>query len=133
MYTLVTCKHFDRELKKISKKMPKPTFKDLGSHLKSLHENPHSGEQLSGNLRDFWKYKFGKRPEYRIIYALYERESVLNNLVEFEDISEEIIDAEEFEGIIELCFIKTREECSRLYTQKKKYFDSFTREIEVGE
>jgi mRNA-degrading endonuclease RelE of RelBE toxin-antitoxin system len=46
--------------------------------LRTLAENPYTGEALSGDLKGFWSLHFTcKRTEYRIIYEILAREVVV--------------------------------------------------------
>jgi mRNA interferase RelE/StbE len=60
---------FDKNAKRILKKLKKDEQKKILSKIANLQENPKFGKRLSGNLHGLWKLRFDK---YRIFYQIIE-------------------------------------------------------------
>ncbi|MDR1810861.1 MAG: hypothetical protein LBR34_10780 [Prevotella sp.] len=88
-----------------------------------------TGEKLKGNYKDFYKFPFGHKPEYRLVYKIY------NCLVrkgrsfscQFDDIEHTEAELQTCNGLIEFVLIKSREEMNNLYDCSKKYVKNLSR------
>jgi mRNA-degrading endonuclease RelE of RelBE toxin-antitoxin system len=94
-------------------------------------ENPTSGEPLRHSMKGFSKYSFNRKPEYRLIYAIYncllaDKNHKLNKC-HHDDVTHYEKELASCEGLIEFIWVKTREECNNLYSQDKKYHARFKR------
>ena len=87
------------------------------------------GEKLKGNFQGFYKFSFGHKPEYRLIYKKYDCriEKNGNPKCMFNDIEHTIEELLNCNGLIEYVLIKNREEMNNLYTQSKKYVKNLSR------
>jgi mRNA-degrading endonuclease RelE of RelBE toxin-antitoxin system len=113
---------FRQDLKSF-KKNPQAE-KEIKEGVLQILDNPMAGEYLRGNLSGIRKISIGRRPEYRIMYRLYQccnpdKDNCEVCIVKTDD----EIPAEECMGLIQFVFVKTREECNNLYGLSKKYFD----------
>lgn len=123
MYILSVRNDVTRSLKKIKKSCSKKAFNEFKIILDEICKDPvGSGEAYTGNLTGMFKYVHGTKPEYRIIYAFYDMEHIKANPNCFEDLELTEEDFEIEEGIVDVMFIKTREECNNLYKKNLKYF-----------
>jgi mRNA-degrading endonuclease RelE of RelBE toxin-antitoxin system len=120
MYNLIYRKEVIKSLKKIKRSNSKTFVKEFLDIFTQIAKEPAKGEVYVGNLSGFFKFKYGKSPQYRIIYKVYSIDEIKSNPEEFEDI--DIKSLENCEGIIDLIFLRTREECTSLYAQPKSYF-----------
>ena len=116
---------FERDFKKM--KPPVQNFVlDIAD---KIQDGSLQGEKLKGNFHGFYKFPFGHKPEYRLVYKIYDcRISKDGNpACMFEDIehtTEELFDCN---GLIEFVLVKTREEMNNLYAQSKKYVKNYSR------
>lgn len=123
MYILSVRRDAEKSLKKIKKSCSKKAFSEFIDILDEICEDPETaGEPYTGNLSGMYKYVHGIKPEYRIIYSFYEMEHIKENPDCFEDIELSEEDFENEEGIVDILFVKTREECNNLYKKKLPYF-----------
>jgi mRNA-degrading endonuclease RelE of RelBE toxin-antitoxin system len=87
------------------------------------------GEKLKGNFHDFYKFPFGHKPEFRLIYKIYhcliKKEGSPKCM--FDDIKHTSEELKDCDGLIEFVLIKTREEMNNLYAQSKKYIKKLYR------
>ncbi|MCA6364396.1 MAG: hypothetical protein IM638_15270 [Bacteroidetes bacterium] len=85
--------------------------------MNEIHHNPASGELLKHNLQGLTSYHFNRKPEMRIIYAVYScherKEGILS--CRFDDILHTDEELETCNGLIEFLFVKTREELNNGY------------------
>lgn len=87
------------------------------------------GEKLKGNFQGFYKFPFGHKPEYRLVYKVYDCKlnTDENPKCMFDDIEHTIEELLECNGLIEYVLIKTREEMNNLYAQSKKQVKYYSR------
>jgi mRNA-degrading endonuclease RelE of RelBE toxin-antitoxin system len=112
-------------------------FKKLKPHIQNfvldiadkIQDGTIQGEKLKGNFQGFYKFPFGHKPEYRLVYKIYQcRINKNGNLMcMFDDIQHTIDELLECNGLIEFVLIKTREEMNNLYAQPKKYVKKYSR------
>lgn len=91
--------------------------------IEGIVSNPEGGEPYTGNMEGLIKWKYGKKPAYRIIYALkpccHLKDCVYGiNDPQHEDCS----------GYIHFAFIGTRESMDRIYMSSRKFFDNYLKE-----
>lgn len=113
-YKVRTNSSFQRDFKVFKKN--KPAKELIARHVEDVISNPGSGSPYESNLSGLYKLTFGDRPQYRIIYRLYQ----------CCDMKQEDCDPpgnQECKGLIQLLYVKTREECNNLYKKEKSYFD----------
>jgi mRNA-degrading endonuclease RelE of RelBE toxin-antitoxin system len=123
MYSLIYKPGIKKALKNIKKSNSKNFFNEFKEVLENIAKDPYkAGIAYKGNLKGFYKYSYSDNPEYRIIYAVYDKSYLIKNLADFNDISFTKEDLKSISGIVDLTFVKTREECNNLYKQKKKYW-----------
>jgi len=116
---------FERDFKKMNLRIQ--TFVlDIADKIQdgALH-----GEKLKGNFQDFYKFSFGHKPEYRLVYRIYDCRIVKDGkpACMFDDIEHTPEELLECSGLIEFVLIKTREEMNNLYAQPKKYVKNYSR------
>jgi len=87
------------------------------------------GEKLKGNFQGFYKFPFGHKPEYRLVYKIYECRinKEKNPKCMFDDIEHTTEELLECDGLIEFVLIKTREKMNNLYALPKKYVKNYSR------
>jgi len=87
------------------------------------------GEVLKGNFQGFYKFPFGHKPEYRLVYKIYEcRINKENNpKCMFDDIEHTTEELLECDGLIEFVLIKTRKKMNNLYALPKKHVKNYSR------
>jgi mRNA-degrading endonuclease RelE of RelBE toxin-antitoxin system len=87
------------------------------------------GEKLKGNFKSFHKLPFGHRPEYRLVYKIYDCRIENDGDIKcmFEDIEHTLEELQSCDGLIEFVLIKTREEMNNLYAQPKNYIKKLSR------
>jgi mRNA-degrading endonuclease RelE of RelBE toxin-antitoxin system len=116
---------FERDFKKLNHPVQSFIY-DISDRIQT---GELQGEKLKGNFQGFYKFPFGHKPEYRLIYKLYDCriEKAGNPKCMFDDIKhtpEELLNCT---GLIEFVLIKTREEMNNLYAQSKKYLRNLSR------
>ena len=89
------------------------------------------GEKLKGNFRGFYKYPFGHRPDYRLVYKIYDCKTYKEGAPKcmFNDIEHTVEELLTCDGLIEFILVKTREEMNNIYAQSKKQIKSYLRII----
>ena len=112
-------------------------FKKLRPHIQEfildiadkIQERKIQGEELKGNYRSFYKFPFGHKPEYRLVYKIYDcrRYQNGNPICLFDDIEHTREEILECSGLIEFVLIKSREEMNNLYSKSKKYIRNLSR------
>ena len=110
---------FERDFKKL-----KPHTQNFVLDIADKIQNGTlQGEKLKGNFQGFYKFPFGHKPEYRLVYKLYDCKINKdgNPKCMFDDIEHTIEELLECNGLIEFVLIKTREEMNNLYAQSKKH------------
>jgi hypothetical protein len=87
------------------------------------------GEKLKGNFQGFYKFPFGHKPEYRLVYKIYNCKINEDDNLKcmFDDIEHTIEELIECNGLIEFVLIKTREKMNNLYAQPKKLIKNYSR------
>jgi len=126
-YKIAYRKSFERDYKKL-----RPHVQDFILDVADkIQEGTIQGEQLKGNFQGFFKFPFGHKPEYRLVYKIYHCRLNKDGIVScmFDDIEHTIEELQECNGLIEFVLIKTREEMNNLYTLPKKYVKSFSRKM----
>ena len=74
-YQSIVSSAAQRDLKKLPAQVRRVVF---NTHLPKIVAIPQStGEPLHGDLKGFWSYHFGHRPEYRILYTIDEETAVV--------------------------------------------------------
>ena len=124
-YKVGTRSSFERDFKKL-----KPQIQDYVLDIADKIQNGTlQGEKLRGNFLGFYKFPFGHKPEYRLVYKIYDcRISKDGNLsCMFDDIEHTPEELLECSGLIEFVLIKTREEMNNLYAKPKKYVKNYSR------
>ena len=116
---------FERDFKKM-----KPHIQNFVLDIADkIQDGSLQGEKLKGNFQGFYKFPLGHKPEYRLVYKIYDcRISKDGNpTCMFEDIEHTAEELLECNGLIEFVLIKTREEMNNLYAQSKKYVKNYSR------
>ena len=112
-------------------------YKKLKSHVQDfildiadkIQDGTIQGEQLSGNFLGFYKFPFGHKPEYRLVYKIYNCRIYKAGRFTcmFEDIKHTMEELQVCNGLIEFVLIKTREDMNNLYARPKKYVKNYSR------
>ena len=69
-YQVIIAPAAERDLRRLSRKARREFF-DI--HLPKIDDAPREvGKPLHGVFRGYWAYRFGRRPEYRVIYDIEE-------------------------------------------------------------
>jgi mRNA-degrading endonuclease RelE of RelBE toxin-antitoxin system len=116
---------FERDFKKL-----KPRIQNFVLNVADkIQEGTLHGERLKGNFQGFYKFPFGHKPEYRLVYKTYDCRIVDhgNPVCMFDDIEHTWEELLECNGLIEFVLIKTREEMNNLYAQPKKQMRRYFR------
>jgi mRNA-degrading endonuclease RelE of RelBE toxin-antitoxin system len=124
-YKIAYRSSFERSFKKL-----KPHIQDFVLDIADkIQDGTIQGEQLKGNFQGFYKFPFGHKPEYRLVYKIYQcriyKDGKLTCM--FDDIEHTIEELQECSGLIEFVLVKTREEMNNLYARQKKYIRNFSR------
>jgi len=87
------------------------------------------GERLKGSFKGFYKFPFGHRPEYRLVYKIYDCRTYKdgNPACTFDDIEHTFEELLVCSGLIEYVLIKSREEMNNLYAKQKKHIKNYSR------
>jgi addiction module RelE/StbE family toxin len=116
---------FERDFKKL-----KPYIQNFVLDIADKIQNETlQGEKLKGNFQGFYKFPFGHRPAYRLVYKMYDCriDKDENPKCMFDDIEHTIEELLECNGLIEFVLIKSREEMNNLYSQSKKHITHYSR------
>lgn len=121
-------KFLPKQLKK--NKQQKVELKKL---VEDIAEDPNIGTPLKGKESLFLKFKFGSKPEYRIIYTVYEcREKTSNSCIQpliGKSCGESNL---ECEGCVFFVMCRTREDLGKNYDGAKeilhRYLENINRE-----
>jgi len=108
------------------KKAPPKMKSEVEKSILLIIENPFIGESLSGNLRGLKKFRIYGKPEYRIIYAVYECEEAP------EACRFSLCESEEKEtclGIIDFLDAGSREAINHFYKKPRKEILQWLREV----
>ena len=94
-----------------------------------IQDGTFQGEKLKGNFQGFYKFPFGYKPEYRLVYKIYDCriDKDGKSTCIFNDIEHTPKELLECSGLIEFVLLKTREDMNNLYAQPKKYIRNFSR------
>ena len=116
---------FERDFKKL-----KPPVQNFILNIADQIQNETlQGEKLKGSFQGFCKFSFGHKPEYRLVYKIYncriEKDRSLKCM--FDDIEHTTEELLNCNGLIEFILIKTREEMNNLYAQSKKFVKNLSR------
>jgi len=116
---------FERDFKKLTSRVQNFVL-DVAD---KIQEGTLQGQPLKGNFQEFYKFPFGHKPEYRMVYKMYDCRIVKNGnpTCMFDDIEHTIEELLECNGLIEFVLIKTREEMNNLYAQPKKRVRNYSR------
>jgi len=116
---------FERDFKKL-KSITQNFVLDIADQIQN---GTLQGEQLKGNFLGFYKFPFGHKPEFRLVYKIYNCK--INNKGNlkclFDDIEHTKEELTACNGLIEFVLIKTREEMNSLYAQPKKQIKNYLR------
>jgi len=116
---------FERDFKKLKSDIQNYVL-DIADRIQA---GTLQGEMLKGNFQGFYKFPFGHKPEYRLVYKIYEcrinKES--NPKCMFDDIEHTTEELIECNGLIEFVLIKTREKMNNLYALPKKHVKNYSR------
>jgi mRNA-degrading endonuclease RelE of RelBE toxin-antitoxin system len=124
-YKIAFRNSFERDFKKL-KPLTQNFVLDVAD---KIQERTLYGEQLKGSFQGFYKFPFGHKPEYRLVYKMYDCRIVDNGnpVCMFDDIEHTMEELLKCNGLIEFVLIKTREEMNNLYTKPKKYIRNYSR------
>ena len=116
---------FERDFKKLNSGIQNYVL-DIAD---KIQDETLQGEKLKGNFNEFYKFPFGHKPEYRLVYKIYDCRVQKNGnpMCMFDDIEHTIEELLECNGLIEYVLIKTREEMNNLYSKPKKYVRNYYR------
>jgi mRNA-degrading endonuclease RelE of RelBE toxin-antitoxin system len=95
-----------------------------------IERDPSCGKPMSNNLSGLTKFSFGRKPELRILYVVYDCRFIRGKEYDCrygEEIPHEGDELLTCNGLIEYVYVKTREECNNLYSQRKKHFKNLFR------
>jgi len=100
----------------------KPARKLVQEKMIEIIDNPEIGRGYIGDKIGFFKLSFGEKPEYRIIYQIYEccQKSNPEQECPFKD---QDFSEGDCKGVVSFSFVRTREECNNLYKKDRAYFD----------
>jgi addiction module RelE/StbE family toxin len=116
---------FERDFKKLKPDIQKFVLDTADK----IQNGTLQGEKLKGNFNGFYKIPFGHRPDYRLVYKIYDCRINKDGQPKcmFDDIEHTIKELLECDGLIEFILIKTREEMNNLYAQSKKHVKGYLR------
>ena len=124
-YKIAYRSSFERDFKKLNSNIQNYVL-DIADKIQA---GTVQGEQLKGNFQGFYKFPFGHKPEYRLVYKIYDCRISKNGNLEcmFDDIEHSIEELIECNGLVEFILIKTREKMNNLYAQPKKLVKNYSR------
>jgi hypothetical protein len=100
--------------------------KKLVAKMEAIIKDPFIGDTFTGDeFKGLHKYRLHGRPEYRVIYRVYNCCRDRNEIMcphSFPDPDMDVMD-DECEGVIQFVFLKTREETDSYYKKGKGNFD----------
>ena len=116
---------FQRDFKKLNFSMRNYVL-DIAD---KIQDGALQGEKLKGNFQSFYKIPFGHKPEYRLVYKIYDCRITKGKDVGcmFDDIEHTLEELMKCNGLIEFILIKTREDMNNLYALPKKYIKHYSR------
>jgi len=124
-YKISYRKSFERDYKRL-----KPYIQNFILNVADkIQDSTIQGEELKGNFKGFYKFPFGHKPEYRLVYKIYNCRIFKNGNVMcmFNDIEHTDEELQVCNGLIEFVLVKTREEMNNLYARPKKYVKNYSR------
>ncbi|MCX6213517.1 hypothetical protein [Spirosoma sp.] len=113
---------FDKDIKSFKK--AKNLIESIKDSINEIINDPTSGESLTGNWKGYKSYHFNRKPEIRIIYAVYpccilgNSASSIDCLLEIEADED---DKGECLGVIDFVRVASREEFNNIYNLRKKF------------
>ena len=146
MYQYTFDAAFNSDLKDFKKN--KALQNQIKEHILHIAANPTIGVGLSGAWNGFYKYKFyNAGTQYRIIFTHYPCCNAQNNAhnnandAHNDTNTDDANDANatqictytkqntplDCNGLIDFCFVRTRQNTANLYAQNKKYTDNYKR------
>lgn len=118
MYQIATTPSFIRDTKRYKNDK---AIKDLYLNaINTIENNPGIGTQYNRDLFPYYKLEVGEKPQFRLIYMLYDCKPECIDLISCK--YDELTFNSDCEGLIEFHFFKTREECNNFYEKGKEYF-----------
>ena len=116
---------FERDFKKLNSSIQNYVL-DIAD---KIQDGTLQGEKLKGNFQGFFKIPFGHKPEYRLVYKIYDCKTNKNGTIScmFDDIEHTAEEFLEYNGLIEFVLIKTREDMNNLYALPKKHIKHYSR------
>lgn len=118
-YLLILHNRFERDARKLAGK-DKALGKKIEEQVKTILKDPYKGKALKGNMYGFFNFRFNRSPEYRIIYAIYDCNEDSPWMSHFKQPL-----GDDCEGVVHIIWVLTRENCNKLYKQKRPYFKNF--------
>lgn len=89
--------------------------------------DPLVGDPLKGNWKHYQSWHFHRKPEYRIVYRVYEcKVDGDPPSCDLQDHTDCLPDLNQCSGLIDFVLIGTREEFNRLYKLRQKDIDQFS-------
>ena len=124
-YKIAYRNSFERDFKKL--KRPIQDF--ILDVADKIQDGTIQGERLKGNFQGFYKFPFGHKPEYRLVYKIYHCQMYKDGKFTcmFEDIEHTKEELVLCNGLIEFVLIKTREEMNNLYARPQKHVKNYSR------
>ena len=124
-YKIAYRSNFERDFKKLDYRVQNYVL-DVAD---KIQNGTLQGERLKGSFQGFYKFPFGHKPEYRLVYKIYDcRISKDGNpKCMFDDVEHTAEKLLTCSGLIEFVLIKTREEMNNLYSQSKKHIKIYSR------
>ena len=124
-YKIAYRSSFERDFKKLNSSIQNYVL-DIAD---KIQEGTLQGEKLKGNFQGFYKIPFGYKPEYRLVYKIYDCKINKGGNVGcmFDDIEHTMEELLECKGLIEFILIKTREDMNNLYALPKKQIMHYSR------
>lgn len=112
---------FDRDVK--SFKDNKSAKEHLSEAFFKILEDPTEGKQMTGNLKGCRSYAYGNKPEYRILYFLFECcNKGETDCDQCRIQNDDDVAVNECEGLVKMIKVGTREEFNNWY---KKDFSKY--------
>ena len=116
---------FERDFKKL-----KPNTQNFILDIADkIQDGTVQGERLKGNFQGFYKLPFGYKPEYRLVYKVYQCRLTKDGkpMCMFDDIEHTEVELTTCNGLIEFVLVKTREDMNNLYALSKEHIRNYSR------
>ncbi len=122
-YSVTHQSAFKRKLKKLPAEVLAEVLDNVAPQIVA---NPAAGSELIGNWKPFRAFHFHRKPEYRLIYRLYDCRS-LDNPPTCDLLDHTACDPmlEDCSGLIDFVLIGTREEFNRYYKLSRKEINGY--------